>query len=279
MKLGEVIKNVDIYIKKDGLETRIEAVQADSSRYVKFNIIDYNIPDGAEARFFAKKPSGMEVYNSSRSNPEKVMIEGNVVKVNLTSQTLAEVGVILGEIQLIFQDKLVSSFVFPIDVKKSIASETAIESRNEYGILDNLLHGARSRLDEINTIWTELKEEVEEATIKANDVANQAESGEFTGTITIGEVEAGDPGADVEISNSGTLQHAVLNFKIPRGLQGEKGDKGDRGESGVTTPVSGFFSMYVDSNGNLYACSGAGEATPEFEYDRNTGNLYFITEV
>ena len=30
-----------------------------------------------------------------------------------------------------------------------------------------------------------------------------------------------------------------------------KGAKGDRGDSGVTTPINGFFTMYVDGDGNL----------------------------
>jgi hypothetical protein len=67
------------------------------------------------------------------------------------------------------------------------------------------------------------------------------------------------------------------------GAKGEKGDKGDtgeqgpRGDSGVTVPLSGFFTLYVDEDGDLYSLS-AEEGTQEFEYDSTTGNLYVVQE-
>ena len=57
-----------------------------------------------------------------------------------------------------------------------------------------------------------------------------------------------------------------------------KGAKGDRGDSGVTTPINGFFTMYVDEDGNLWVLS-EDDLTNTFEYDENTGNLYFVQEV
>ena len=64
-----------------------------------------------------------------------------------------------------------------------------------------------------------------------------------------------------------------------QGPKGETGEKGDTGESGITAPINGFFTLSVDSDGNLYAYSGADGTTPGFEYETDTGNLYFITEV
>lgn len=63
-----------------------------------------------------------------------------------------------------------------------------------------------------------------------------------------------------------------------QGIQGLKGEKGDTGESGITTQISGFFTMSVDSEGNLYAHHSDENNPPEFEYDTETGNLYFITD-
>ena len=64
-----------------------------------------------------------------------------------------------------------------------------------------------------------------------------------------------------------------------QGLKGDKGDKGDTGESGVVTPVSGFFTLAVDADGNLCAYSAEEGAAPNFEYDEETGDLYLVTEV
>ena len=61
----------------------------------------------------------------------------------------------------------------------------------------------------------------------------------------------------------------------PQGIQGPKGEKGERGDSGVTAPLSGFFSLSVDSDGNLWAHAADGAAAPPFSYDADTGELYY----
>lgn len=66
----------------------------------------------------------------------------------------------------------------------------------------------------------------------------------------------------------------------PQGIQGEKGEKGDKGEpgeSGVITPISGMFSLSVD-DGNLWVHTAEEVDASMFEYDKTTGNLYYITE-
>lgn len=71
----------------------------------------------------------------------------------------------------------------------------------------------------------------------------------------------------------------------PRGLQGEAGPKGEQGprgpqgppgESGVTSPTSGFFSLAVDSSGDLWCYYADGDDPPPLEYDQETGELYYI---
>ena len=68
----------------------------------------------------------------------------------------------------------------------------------------------------------------------------------------------------------------------PQGLKGDKGDtgaKGDKGDAGITVPASGLFSLGVDNGGNLVAYySDAASTPPKFEYDRSTGNVYYIIQ-
>lgn len=52
------------------------------------------------------------------------------------------------------------------------------------------------------------------------------------GTITLGDVETGEAGTEVEITNTGTPKDAVFNFTIPRGDKGDTGDAGPQGERG-----------------------------------------------
>lgn len=254
-------------MKKDGLKVKIDAVQCDSGRYVEFSMRDFSIPDAAVVRFYARKPSGKEVYNGSDTNPEKVSIGGDTIKVNLTSQALAEVGTVIGEIQIIESETIISSFTFLIEVKRSIASETAIESTNEYGVLDDLLNQAREDLIA-----------VEEATKRANDVADRAEAGEFTATLEVANVETGEPNEPVTIENVGTAQHAVWNVKIPQGKTGEQGVKGN---SGIVAVTSGMFALELEQDtGNLYAIYPDDVEMTEnnFEYEPDTGNLYYKVE-
>lgn len=64
-----------------------------------------------------------------------------------------------------------------------------------------------------------------------------------------------------------------------KGDKGDKGDKGEQGESGVMATTSGMFSLYLDSDtGDLYAEYPDESSPPQFEYDSETGNLYYITD-
>ena len=62
------------------------------------------------------------------------------------------------------------------------------------------------------------------------------------------------------------------------GPQGPVGPQGPRGESGIVAPISGFFTLAVDEDGNLYAYSTDTNSELKFEYDATTGNLYIIQE-
>lgn len=61
----------------------------------------------------------------------------------------------------------------------------------------------------------------------------------------------------------------------PQGIQGPQGEQGERGDSGVTAPLSGFFSLSVDAEGNLWAHAADGASAPPFSYDADTGELYY----
>ena len=80
------------------------------------------------------------------------------------------------------------------------------------------------------------------------------------------------------VSSSGELSWTNDGDKKNPATVNIKGSKGDRGDSGVTTPINGFFTMYVDGDGNLWVLS-EDDLTNTFEYDEVTGNLYFVQEV
>ena len=70
----------------------------------------------------------------------------------------------------------------------------------------------------------------------------------------------------------------IGNIKGPKGDKGDTGATGPQGASGVTAPTSGFFTLQVDPNGDLYAVyadTATASAAP-VSYDPATGDLYYM---
>ena len=75
-------------------------------------------------------------------------------------------------------------------------------------------------------------------TKKDYDVEWQDPTGGGSGTVSVevGETTTGDAGTQAEVTNAGTPQHVVLNFKIPRGDDGAEGPVGPAGLQGDPGP-------------------------------------------
>ena len=125
-----------INLKTRGLPIRIDVVQDTNAVPIEFTLMDYDIPVGAEARIYIRKPSGLEIYNNCT-------IEENNVIVQPTMQMYAEKGRAKAQLQIVADDVVAASFAFCIDVAENIASSSAVESSNEFGILDALINEAR----------------------------------------------------------------------------------------------------------------------------------------
>ena len=63
-----------------------------------------------------------------------------------------------------------------------------------------------------------------------------------------------------------------------QGMQGPQGPSGPQGASGVTAPASGFFTLQVDPNGDLYAvyADTATASEAPVSYNQATGDLYYM---
>lgn len=57
-------------------------------------------------------------------------------------------------------------------------------------------------------------------------------------------------------------------------VKGNKGDTGATGESGIQTQISGFFTLSVDENGDLWAHYADSDTVPPVELDSD-GNIYY----
>ena len=106
------------------------------------------------------------------------------------------------------EERTLVTFTQPVEVFQNYTEGDATESQNESGFFEEFV-----------------KETGEKAIKIARDVADEIErranEGEFTGTVTIGEVVTGEPGSEAAVENVGTAKDAVLNMTIPEGKTGK----------------------------------------------------------
>ena len=129
-------KIVKLDINRNLYDT-LTAKQGDTqSRFLLFQLLDGATPFSLENRsvkVFATKPDGKEVFNDLIINDR---VKGYCT-LELTNQMLAVPGLLKLELMVIEGDKKLTTNVFYMDVKKSINSENAIVSTNEFSALLN----------------------------------------------------------------------------------------------------------------------------------------------
>lgn len=148
--------NIYIY-NKSGIPLVIDCTQGSNDYEWEFDVKDYEIPPGAEARIYMRKPSGLEIYNDC-------IIDGNIIKVDVTTQMTAENGKIPAQFQIIPNSEKpdnVKSFIFWLNVQKSLEMNSQIESKDEFKILDNLINEARQTIQEANKAIENIDKAVE----------------------------------------------------------------------------------------------------------------------
>ena len=115
----------------------------------------------------------------------------------------------------------------------------------------------------------------------ANDAAADADASKIQALIAADTANTAAANANAAADSAEDMRQDLASRLAAgefKGEKGDKGDKGEQGESGVMVPTSGMFSLYLDpETGNLYADYPDGETPPAFQYDSETGNLYYLT--
>lgn len=216
-----------IRIKDKDVRTHLNYVQGSNGINIVLEIIDFELPQDAQARIYLKKPSGKEVYNAAS-------IAGNTIIITPTTQMFAEHGKQFGQVQLIKDGSILTTYMLEFDIEKNIIEESAVESTNEYGVLDELIAEAQTAISNAQTATSAANNAANSANKAASDAdaaataANNAaeelqekvDAGDFSATVSVGTVTTGNPGTQVSVVNSGTNKDAVLDFTIPRGDTG-----------------------------------------------------------
>lgn len=139
-----------------------EAVQYDTYREFHFIFDDYEIPlETTDIRIYLEKPSGRAIYNYG------TLINGEVV-FQPTSQTLCEYGTCIGEVQIINNAAIITTFPFKLEVQKNLVDDTNFVSKDEFLILDELIKTTREQIVEIKKLNKEISKQEEDRVDEEN---------------------------------------------------------------------------------------------------------------
>ena len=246
------------------------------------------IPTGAAVLINGTKPDGTGFSYSAAS------WSGNTVVCNVTTQMTAVQGDILCELRIRTSSQIIGSLNFVLRVEPSALDDDSVISETEIPLIEQAVEiaanladyiqtavdsaetatdaataaaASEARSEIINTNVEGIYDNLTDATAAANTAAAAANTA--AGNLSNISATANTLAAGTPATASYNAANQVFTFGIPRGATGA---------SGVTTPLTGFFTMWVDPDtGDLYAAAET-DMSDFFDYDSETGNLYFITE-
>ena len=100
----------------------------------------YVLPSGASVNIRVGKPDGTKVYNAvSGCNPAR-----NAVYFEVTKQMAAAWGTALASLELVIDNRIAGSSYIALDIDRNPAQEDAIESSDEYKLLNEVIADAEA---------------------------------------------------------------------------------------------------------------------------------------
>lgn len=177
--LERLTTRINIEMTGDTKRYLVSAKQGDkATRYVVAKLLNdgmaYTIPTGARVAFNVEKPDRKHVYNTCSYS-------GSEVTVELTNQTLAAAGTAYCDIEVRTSDnaQLITSASFTIEIEKSMRSDDAILSSNEFTELEDRIAG---HIKNINDTEAAVKKaeaarvRAENERVAAENIRNQNEN-------------------------------------------------------------------------------------------------------
>lgn len=247
---------VEAYVFQNDIKQTIHYTQGTDALPILFLFKDYDIPDGTSVGIYVEKPSKKGVQSTSAT----LDVGENSILVDMDKQMVAEIGTAYMQLRLTKGGKELFTFVQPIRVERSA---TPIDSENGMTFLDEAIAKMGEATENVKATAEDAREAIAV-------MEQKAINGEFSASITVGEVINGAPGSVAKVTNSGTKKDAVFNFVIPTGSQGP---------SGVMAPSAGMYCLRLDpATGDLWVDYPDGTELPAFRYDSDTGNLYYEIE-
>lgn len=249
----------------------------------------WNVPQGASVLLNGLKPDNYGFSYQAAS------ISGNTVVCNLTTQMTAVAGAVICELRARngAGTQIIGSTNFILQVEEAALTDDTIISETMIPLIEQAVEIA-SNLDRYITQTQENAQIAHNAATTATTAANSATIADQNVQALYGSIETAKTNANAAAARAegaaDTLEDlsatantlpagssATASYNPSTGVMTFGIPKGDKGDSGVATPLTGFFTMYVDETGDLYAVSQT-DMSDAFEYDSTTGNLYYLTE-
>lgn len=233
MKAEKIIR---LRIQNSTFCRRIRVVQGDTGRIFRFILEDITMDGSEQARVYAKKPDGTEVYNDCEVvSPNEVLMESD------SGQIFAAIGVVQAEIQISKLGKTITTYTFEFDVEISLTRAGAIQSSSEYGALEAAIAKAEGfynptfaeakTRDNINsgesipTLFGKVKKWFTDLNTLIKLVGSTDISGIGNGTVTDAlsvlnskkTIEIINISKRVNISRVGESLYSGLEFTVPKG--------------------------------------------------------------
>lgn len=128
--------------------------------------------------------------------------------------------------------------------------------------LSQYMSKTNATINEMQAKDQELQEMIE------NSGGGSSSGGTATGILSVEQTTTSTEDDGVNVVTVTLTDGTQTTFEVQNGSKGDKGD-----------PGTGFFSMMVDENGDLYVITNDANDVPVFDYDEETGNLYIVQEV
>lgn len=251
-------KTVSLNVATGPWEEIIHYVQYSTEIPIEFHIKDYSLPAGATARFYLKKPSGLEIYNECE-------IDGNTVTLKPTGQTFAESGKQSGQIQIVIGDKILVSYIIHFDIERNLIEESAIPSSDEFGVLDELTKNAASATADAKNAAASANTAAKEASAAAGEADTAAITAEKAATAANTAAEGADTAAGSAESAATAANIAARSANAATTAANTAAKKADKAAADAQEVIDTANERLVPQGGTQNQVLTKGAAAPEWK--------------
>ena len=255
----------------------------------------FTIPSGAAVLINGYKPDNTAFSYAATATSEQT------ATFSVTQQMTAVPGDVECELRVRTASEIIGTLNFILRVEKAPLTDDSVLSETDIPLIEqavdiaaNLAEYIQQTLDAAEaasasaraaaTSATDAATEAASAEVNAQNIYDMYDSINAAKTAANSAAQNANNAASLltgitaqantlAAGSSATVTYDATNKRFTFGIP--KGDKGDEG--GVSAPISGFFTMYVDDDGYLWAVS-QDDVSDMFYYDETEGVLYYVTD-